>query len=88
MDAARQRQLWSSPSGWAIARETKGSFVVSWLEATDDDAARLIRAIVDKAVDLQVEEVQIAVAATDPIRLALDRYGFSLMALTLFELSL
>lgn len=88
LEAARQRQFWSSPSGWAIARQTKGMFVVSWIEANEDDAARMVRAIVDRAVDLAAEEVQIAVAATEPIRLALNRYGFSLMALTLFELSL
>lgn len=86
--AAKGRRLWSSPTGWVIARETKGSFVVDWLEATDDEVTRLVRAIVDKAVDLGVDEIQLSVPSTEPVRLALNRYGFSTMALTLFEVSL
>lgn len=86
--AAKARQLWSSPSGWAIAKKTKGSFVVRWIEATEDDVTRLVRAIVDKAVDLGVEQIQLTVPATESIRLALGRYGFTTMALTMFEMSL
>lgn len=88
LEAARKRRFWSSPSGWALARETKNIFVVSWIEATDDDTTRLLRAIVDRAVDLGVAEIQITLPATESVRLALDRYGFTTMALTMFERAL
>lgn len=86
--AAKTQRLWACPSGWAIARETRGIFVVDWIEATDDDAARLIRALLDKAVDRSVTEIQLTVPATEAMRLALDRYSFTTMALTMFELPL
>ena len=85
LEAAKAREFWSSPSGWVIARETKGVFVVRWLEATNDEVPRLIRAIVDKAVDLAVQEIQLTMPSTESSRLALSRYGFTTMALTMFE---
>lgn len=84
-EAARERRLWACPSGWVMGHVSGGSFVVDWMEATDEELARLIRAVVDKAVDLSVESVHVTVAASDPARLALDRYGFSRMPLVLYE---
>ncbi len=88
LSAAKERELWWSPSGWIVARESKGIFVVRWMEATEDDIPRLIRAIVDKAVDLSVQEIQLTVPSTESTRMALGRYGFSTMALTMFEMPL
>jgi ribosomal protein S18 acetylase RimI-like enzyme len=49
--AARSRQLWTCPSGWAIAEEREGEVWVPLLVTTADDAERAVRALVDLTVE-------------------------------------
>jgi len=49
--AARARQLWTCPAGWAITEERDGEVWVPLLVTTPDDAERAARALVDLTVE-------------------------------------
>ncbi|MGQ0849412.1 MAG: GNAT family N-acetyltransferase [Actinomycetota bacterium] len=49
VEAARQRSLWTCPSGWAVVDEDHHELWVSLLITTPDDAHRAVRALIDLA---------------------------------------
>lgn len=59
--AARRRQLWSSPSGWAVAEVEGGEAWVDLLVTTPDDAATATRALIDLAEEQQWKSMELIV---------------------------
>ena len=60
--SARQRNLWTAPSGWAIASQTNQDLWVSLLLTTPDEADRAVRALTDLAEEMAVEWMGVLVS--------------------------
>ena len=81
---ARGAALWTSPAGWALAALDDGGLEVGWAETGAEDAAELIRAILDLAKELKAEAIHIKLPALDWLEQALETAGFETSTLTLF----
>lgn len=74
--AAKVGELWSSQAGWMMARRDETRLVVGWLECGPDDAADMIRSLVDLGIATEAEQIQITVPTVDWLTAALDAAGF------------
>jgi GNAT superfamily N-acetyltransferase len=78
-EAARDRALWQSPSGWLVARlDTNGQLFVPWISTTDVDVTRMVRAIFDLAEGVRAESVRMLVPRVPWLVEALSRAGYTL----------
>lgn len=59
--AARRRQFWTSPSGWAITDLAERELWVGLLVTTAEDAAAAVRALIDLGEEQQVESLELLV---------------------------
>lgn len=82
--AARARALWMSPAGWALAAPSDGDLEIGWLETGLDEAADLLRAVLDLAGELSAERITLKLPAVDWVRLALERAGYATSGLVLY----
>ncbi|MGH8924315.1 MAG: GNAT family N-acetyltransferase [Acidimicrobiia bacterium] len=70
--SARQRRLWTSPSGWAVATQDGTDLWVSLLLTTADEADRAVRALIDLAEEMKVEWMGVLVSRVPWIEEALQ----------------
>lgn len=78
-------RLWQCPAGWVIGGiDEQGVFRVGWLQTTDLDATRLVRAVIDLADRLRAESVWMTVPATEWMIEALRQYEFRLHPFTVW----
>jgi len=59
--AARRRQLWTSPSGWIVARLAEGEAWIDLLLTNSEDAAAATRALVDLAEEQRLQSLELLV---------------------------
>ena len=57
--AARNRDLYEGRPGWAMAEVGDGVFQVHWMEAAEDDALAMAKALVDRAAEAEVAEMRV-----------------------------
>jgi ribosomal protein S18 acetylase RimI-like enzyme len=87
--AVRSGRLWQCPSGSIIGGvDEDGVFDVSWVQTTDVDATRLVKAIIDVADSLGAEEVQAMAPSAPWLCESLEHYGFSLRPSSVWALPL
>lgn len=87
--AVRSGRLWQCPSGLIIGGvDEDGAFDVSWVQTTDVDAPRLVKAIIDIADSLGAEEVRAMAPAAGWLCDALEQYGFTLRPSSVWALPL
>lgn len=78
-DAVTGRRLLHGPSGWIIAEEeADDSMFVPFLASTNDDAYRMVRAMVDRADRKGYSRIRTLVPAVGWMEEALSRGGFDL----------
>ena len=78
-DAVAQKQLLHGPSGWIVAEdEADDTMFVPLLVATDGDAYRMVRAVVDRADRRSFSRVRTLVPSVEWMTDALTRGGFDL----------
>jgi len=77
--AAKEGELWSSQAGWAMARRDGERLTVGWLECGPDDAADMVRSLVDLSVATEAERIHIAVPAVDWLVAALEAAHFEMI---------
>jgi GNAT superfamily N-acetyltransferase len=86
--AAKDGQLWSSQAGWAFLRYHGDRLAVGWLECGPDDAADMVRSVVDLATEAEVESVHITVPIVPWLVAALETAQFDLHQMIIYELAL
>ncbi len=87
--AARRHAFWEGPPGWAVAGvDGQGEFTVTWVETSPEDAYRMIRALVDVAVDSGNEEFNAHLPNLDWTVRALRRNACEISPLTIYALPL
>ncbi|CAN5216081.1 hypothetical protein BH18ACT5_BH18ACT5_07580 [soil metagenome] len=59
--AARHRQLWTSPSGWAVTTQDESQLWIGVLVTTAEDARAAVRALVDLAAENRIEVIEMMV---------------------------
>lgn len=86
--AAKHEALWTARSGWVMAAMSNDLLEVGWLETRKEDAADLLRGIVDLASKLEAESFSVTVPATPWLTTAARRAGCELSPITVYETSL
>ncbi len=84
-DAARRRALYECPSGWVIADVEEDTLAVSWLVTGPDDAAALLRAVIDRAHEHGTAEVAVKAPNMDWLVAALEEQGLTPEPLIVYE---
>jgi GNAT superfamily N-acetyltransferase len=74
--AVKDHQLLHCPSGWVIAEMEDDTMFVPFVAAADDDAYRLVKAVVDRADRKAVPRIRVMVPRVDWMVEALTRAGF------------
>ncbi len=88
-DAVGAARLYHSPSGWVVgAIDAEGTFNIPWVQTTDLDADRLVKAVIDLADGQRAESVWALLPAADWLTESLTKYGFSLRPSSIWSLSL
>jgi GNAT superfamily N-acetyltransferase len=87
-EAARNKALWEGRPGWAIAAVSEDTFEVSWVSTVEEDAAAMVRALIDRAADAGVERIEAILPDVPWLRRAVQRSGCELHPLTVFSLAL
>lgn len=83
--AGKRGRLWASQAGWVITRRDDTVLYVEWLECGEDALDDMIKSIVDLAVATRVELLRITVPDIDWMVSALDKAGFDLSVMHLYE---
>lgn len=84
--AAKSRTFFESPSGWAmITTEELGAMSVDWMMATPDDTFRLVRAILDRAIETDARNLAFFAPATVETTDAFSRIGCTINGSTIWE---
>lgn len=87
--SARNDALYESASGWAIITRTSEQFLnVSWMMTNPDDTFRLIRAILDWAIETDAKGLEFFAPATDEMTSAFDRIGCTTKPMSIWERSI
>lgn len=84
---ARAGELFSSQTGWALARRDEERLAVGWLECAPEDCADMIRSLVDLAAESEVERLQITLPDVDWVRAALTASQFELHPMVVYARS-
>ncbi len=86
--AAPDGTFLESASGWALARRRNQQLVVTWLMANPEDTYRLVRAVLDRAIETAATELDFLVPTTEPLQTALTRVGCEFEPGSIWEKSL
>ncbi len=86
--AARRGALWEGAPGWAVAEVEGDQFSVTWLETSPEGAYRMVRALVDAAVGLDVERFHAKAPHLDWLVRALRRAGCEIAPMTIYARAL
>lgn len=87
--AVRSGRLWQCPSGLIIGGvDEDGVFAVSWVQTTDVDAPRLVKAVIDVADSLGAEKVEVMAPAAPWLGEVFEQYGFTLRPSSVWALPL
>lgn len=77
--AVRNGRLWQCPSGWVVAGVNQdGALDVSWVQTSDLDAHRLVRAVIDLADGMGAESIWGLLPAAPWLVDSLATLGFDL----------
>ena len=88
MAAAKARSLWEIGGGWAVADSEDASLEAGWLETRPEDAADLLRALIDLAVGRGVESIAVWLPQLDWIVREARRLGFELEPMAVYAVEL
>jgi RimJ/RimL family protein N-acetyltransferase len=86
--AARAGAFWEIGSGWAVAETTDGALEVGWLETRPEDAADLLRALIDLAISHGVEAIAVWMADIDWMQRSARRLGFEVEPMAVYATEL
>lgn len=87
--AAKRGELWSSQAGWAMARRDEERLSVGWLECGPDDAADMMRSLVDLSGESGAERIHLTVPTVDWLLTALEAAHFeSVHPMVVYEMGL
>lgn len=86
--AAPDGAFLESASGWALAYRSKQRLAVTWLMGNAEDTYRLVRAVLDRAIETAATELDFWVPTTEPLQTALTRIGCDLEPGSIWEKSL
>ena len=86
--AARDGAFWEIGGGWAIADTESDALECGWLEARPEDAADLLRALIDLAVGRGVESIALWLPVVDWIMRDARRLGFEPEPMGIYEIEL
>ena len=75
--AAKTGAFWEIGGGWAVASRDDDTFEVAWLETRPEEAADLLRALVDLAIGSGAESIAIWLPKLDWIVKEAKRLGFA-----------
>ena len=84
---ARAGELFSSHTGWALARRDEERLAVGWLECPPEDGIDMIRSLVDLAAETEAERLQITMPDVDWVRSALTASRFELHPMVVYARS-
>lgn len=76
--AVRDRTFYEAPSGWAIIVGEEDDMAVPWMMATPDDTVRLVRAVLDRAIETGAATLRAWIPDTPQTRHAFERIGCEL----------
>jgi GNAT superfamily N-acetyltransferase len=88
LSAGRRQTLWEGRPGWAVGERREDAFSISWIDTSPDDAAAMVRAIVDAGAQSGREILRIKAPAVDWLVAALQDRSFELRPMTVFARSL
>ncbi len=86
--AAPEGMFLESPSGWALAERVDHRLAVFWLMANLEDSYRLVRAVLDRAIETAATKLEFWIPDTQPLQTALTRIGCDLEPGSIWERSL
>ncbi len=86
--AATRHELWQAPSGWVIGTSAEDRWHISWIATTEVDARRLVRAVVDRATDLDAQRITMLLPRWEPLMDAAAELGFTATPSTVYALGL
>ncbi len=87
--AVRNGRLYQSPSGWVIGSiDDQGTFSIPWVQTTDLDSDRLIKAIIDLADGQRAESVWALLPAAEWLVDSLTGFGFEIHPSSIWSRSL
>ena len=86
--AGKRGELWSSQAGWAWIRQYDERVEVGWLDCGPDDAADMVKSLIDLAAEHKAERLQITFPAVDWLEEPARARGVDPMAMLIYERSL
>lgn len=87
-DAAPDGRFLEGATGWALADRDRAALNVTWMMSSAEDTYRLVRALLDRAIETAATELRIWVPATRPLETALTRIGCELEPGSIWERAL
>ncbi|MDH5420851.1 MAG: GNAT family N-acetyltransferase [Acidimicrobiia bacterium] len=86
--AAPEGTFLESASGWVLASRSDQQLAVSWMMGNTEDTYRLVRAVLDRAIETAATKLGFLVPATEALQTALTRIGCDLEPGSIWEKSL
>jgi RimJ/RimL family protein N-acetyltransferase len=86
--AAKQGTFWEIGGGWAVTDSAREDFEVGWLETRPEDAADLLRALIDMAVGAGAERLAMWLPSLDWIVREARRLGFDTEKMAIYAVAL
>ena len=86
--AARSGAFWEIGGGWAVATEYGSSLEAAWVETRAEDAADLLRALVDLAVSRGVESIAVWLPEVEWLVRDARRLGFEAQPMGVYAIEL
>lgn len=86
--AAKEGQFWEIGGGWALATGDGTDLEAGWLETRPEDAAEMMRALVDLAVGRGAESIVLWLPPLQWIIRDVKRLGFELEPMAVYEVEL
>lgn len=87
--SAKEHSLFESASGWAIITRTVDQYMnVAWMMANPDDTFRLIRAVLDRAIETDAKGLHFFLPVLDETTAALNRIGCATKTMSIWEKSI
>lgn len=87
-EAARQEQLLEASSGWVLAEQTEDALDVSWIATNPGNSYRMVRAVLDRAVELGAPGLRVWFPVQEDLQTALTRIGCDFEPGSVWERSL
>jgi GNAT superfamily N-acetyltransferase len=86
--AAKSGTFWEIGGGWAVGDRDGDAFDVGWLETRPEDAADLLRALIDVAVSGGAESIAVWLPPVDWILRDARRLGFDMAPMGIYAIAL